>query len=86
MKMSDPPILSAEPDIIHFRLDIQAKHRYLVMASDGVWSRMTNRQVARFVKQSDNGSAEYSLAHLLVDEAFRKGSFDNISAIVVRFG
>lgn len=75
--------LSSEPDINHF--EIEEKHRYLVLASDGVWDVMDASFAMMLVfaaLQKGVDPAEY-----LVDEALSLqnaiGKIDNATAIVV---
>ena len=79
-------------------VDLTGKHSWsLVMASDGIWFRMGNATVSSFLrkakakqhtgrmtaKESLKGKGNVSIAELLVRESYRRGSFDNISAIVI---
>ena len=54
---------------------------FLVLACDGVWDVMEDQEVVDFVK---NYAGDFDLAaRALVDEALRRGSTDNITALVV---
>ena len=77
------PVISSDPDI-HVK-EIRSPFT-LVIASDGVFSRLSSKDVGRFLKlkRAKTGANCKKLAKLLVDHAYDKGSWDNISAIVVR--
>ena len=61
---------------------------YLVLATDGVWDTISNQEAAEIVHQHAEGAggSVEAAAEALVREAFRKGSADNISALVVDVG
>ena len=94
MKRSSPPVLSCEADTRSIDLGSAAhkgKKWQVVMASDGVWFRMGNATVSSFLRRSRvaargsaGNAATPSIAELLVRESFRRGSFDNISAICLQ--
>ena len=97
LKRGAVPILSPEPDICS--VDIDGLNRWsLVMASDGVWFRMGNATVSSFLRKARAGTIQgsrsgtsrvsdneksASFAELLVRDSYRRGSFDNISAIII---
>jgi serine/threonine protein phosphatase PrpC len=97
LKRGAVPILSPEPDTC--TVDLAGKNRWtLVMASDGVWFRMGNATVSSFLRKVRGGAntgpragtshvpgndVSPSVAELLVRDSYRRGSFDNISAIIV---
>ena len=88
LKKTIPAILSSHADVCIVNLKDEAAHWILVMASDGIWFRMGNVTVSSFLKrtrvtQQKGQDNSKSLAELLVREAYRRGSFDNISAIVI---
>ena len=98
LKRSANPVLSSVPDTCTVDLKGKNCWS-LVMASDGVWFRMGNATVSSFLRKSRSGTHDLSrtsnasrvpeneptasVAELLVRESYRRGSFDNISAIVV---
>lgn len=68
---------------------LKSKDRYLVVASDGIFESLTSQDVCDLLEEtaaSENispSSLRSSLADQVVYSALRKGSMDNLSAIVV---
>lgn len=68
---------------------LESKDRYLVVASDGIFESMTSQDVCELLEETE-ASDNISLSSLwslmagrVVNSALRKGSMDNLSAIVV---
>jgi serine/threonine protein phosphatase PrpC len=60
------------------------------MATDGFWDVMTSRNAVAFVQAMIKNPSEYAesldrdaMAALLIEEALRRGSFDNITVIII---
>ncbi|XP_020233845.1 uncharacterized protein LOC109813954 isoform X2 [Cajanus cajan] len=71
---------------------LTANDSYLVVASDGVFEKMSVQDVCdllwevhRFsnMRSECTPSSSYSLADLIVNTAFKKGSMDNVAAVVI---
>ncbi|CAK8571876.1 unnamed protein product [Lathyrus sativus] len=71
---------------------LTANDSYLVAASDGVFEKLSVQNVCdllwevhRFsdMRSECTSSSSYSLADLIIDAAFEKGSMDNMAAVVV---
>ena len=66
-----------------FRAYCNRRIRILILACDGVWDVMTNKQActvtSKFIADPDEAAQQ------LAKEAYRKGSTDNISVVVVVF-
>lgn len=57
---------------------------FIILACDGLFEAFTHREAFIFVNNLiKNGETPDKIAKKLVDEAYRKGSMDNISAIIV---
>jgi len=57
--------------------------QFFVLACDGVWDVMSNQEVVDFLQHHLLSSNIQQAADQLVQEAFQKGSTDNITAVVV---
>jgi serine/threonine protein phosphatase PrpC len=62
---------------------------YLILACDGVWDVMEDQEVVDFVraevaKSAGDAASFDNIARALVDEALKRGSTDNITAMVCR--
>lgn len=87
-------LVIADPDILTFDLN-ELKPRFMVMASDGFWDTFSNEAAVRFVRNElmrwptygTEGSSQLALAlaKKLVNEAYTRESYDNITVIVVLF-
>ncbi len=53
---------------------------FIVLASDGIWDMLTNEEVGKICHQSIDVN---SASKQLVEEAFNRGSQDNMTAMVV---
>lgn len=62
--------------------NITEKVEFLLLASDGLWDVVSNQDAVTMVK--DVQDAEEA-AKRLTDEAYKKGSADNITCVVIRF-
>ena len=54
----------------------------LVLASDGLWDYVEEKEVGKLVTECSRQGLEH-VAHRLVQEAVRSGSMDNISCLAV---
>eukprot|EP00301_Raphidiophrys_heterophryoidea_P024749 c8133_g1_i1.p2 GENE.c8133_g1_i1~~c8133_g1_i1.p2 ORF type:complete len:226 (-),score=44.59 c8133_g1_i1:135-812(-) len=70
------------PEIV--KLDLTERDEFLVMASDGVWDVLNNQEVVDLLLCRSNLLLKPDqAARAIVTEAFRRGSLDNITVIVV---
>ncbi|XP_028104144.1 probable protein phosphatase 2C 51 [Camellia sinensis] len=85
--------VSPVPEVIGWR-HLTANDCYLVVASDGIFKSLkpqkvcdllwdANVQVDEMSKSSCSCSSSSSLADRIVNKAFKKGSRDNLSAVVI---
>lgn len=61
---------------------LRKEDEFVVLASDGLWDVLTNEEVAGLVKDIHDAEAA---AKKLTEEAYGRGSMDNITCIVIRF-
>ena len=75
--------VSAEPEILE--RTITKDDAFIIIATDGLWDVLSNQTVAQIsctvAKRSERGVQE--VAEALAQDAYAKGSTDNISVIVL---
>ena len=91
---SEKPLVSSKVDINEIELDIK-QDQFIIIASDGLWDVLSNQETVDFchavlamTKQKDPeilDAAKNHMAKLLVEEAQKRGSMDNISAVIIWF-
>ena len=59
--------------------------KYIVIASDGIWDAVNDKDLFKISNKLKGGTSE-EFCNNLVNYAVEKGSNDNISCIVIRFG
>lgn len=74
------PYITHIPEI--YKIKINKDDKFVVLACDGLWDVMTNQEVVNFILNNCNNK---NLAKLLTQEAYNKGSTDNISVIIKFF-
>jgi serine/threonine protein phosphatase PrpC len=86
------PFVYPLPDI--FRYESEPNDKFIVMACDGLWDVMSNQDVVDFIleeldklkkNKTTNGGGKNNIAKLLGEYAIQKGSYDNITIIIVFF-
>ncbi|RCH92786.1 hypothetical protein CU098_009874 [Rhizopus stolonifer] len=73
--------VSAEPDIVRYKITKENPAAFIVLVTDGITSVMSDQEVVDFVKQYKDPSLS---AKKLVDAADQLQSDDNTTAMVVR--
>ena len=59
---------------------------FMILASDGIWDKIDNENATMLIKNAlSYGHSCKTAAHLLKDEAIKRGSGDNITVMVVQF-
>jgi protein phosphatase 1L len=77
------PYVIAEPEIIMRALTNHDE--FLILACDGVWDVLDNQKAVDIVHNALSQSTDCEhAAQILVDAAYKAGSSDNISAIIIR--
>jgi len=77
--------LSAEPYVTSLTLD--PHHKFCVIACDGLWDVITADEAVSFIAQekAKKGRNAQDAAKALVEAAYKKGSTDNITVLVIYF-
>ncbi|KAL6629831.1 hypothetical protein ACP70R_029596 [Stipagrostis hirtigluma subsp. patula] len=70
----------ADPDIKEEVVDSSLE--FLILASDGLWDVVSNEEAVAMVKPIQNPE---EAAKRLLQEAYQRGSSDNITVVIVRF-
>ncbi|KAJ4958132.1 hypothetical protein NE237_025243 [Protea cynaroides] len=70
----------ADPEIQEEVIDSSLE--FLILASDGLWDVVTNEEAVSMIKSIDDPE---EAAKRLMQEAYQRGSADNITCVVVRF-
>ena len=78
------PWVTCDPEVSRRRLTPDC--RFLVVASDGLWDKVSNQEAVDVVSRSRNAAATSSVARScveLVDMARRRGSRDDVTVMVI---
>lgn len=85
---SERPSITSDPEISI--LSLNSLDEFVILATDGLWDVMTSWDAVAFVRAMIRNSREYadsmdrdSIVVLLIEEALRRGSQDNITAIII---
>lgn len=71
-------------DPAHHRVKLEPQHKFLILACDGLWDVMSHEEAASSVFAGyQEGKGPADVASVLVSEALRKRTEDNVSVIVV---
>eukprot|EP01103_Thecamoeba_quadrilineata_P016902 TRINITY_DN5808_c0_g1_i1.p1 TRINITY_DN5808_c0_g1~~TRINITY_DN5808_c0_g1_i1.p1 ORF type:complete len:373 (-),score=74.29 TRINITY_DN5808_c0_g1_i1:230-1348(-) len=83
--VNENDLVSAVPFVKH--VEVEAEDEFLIIACDGVWDKMTYQEAVDFIAKHRNSGVTdpTELSKLLVEEALRKKSTDNITTIIVLF-
>ena len=63
------------------KIEINAEHKYVIMASDGVWDVMDDLEVYSLSLETENSK---ELCNGIINNSLDKGSQDNISCFVIK--
>lgn len=89
--------LAATPYVTHipeiFNYDLCKTDKFIVMGCDGLWDVLSNQDVCdfvlselgkrKFISQQNNTHSDKNIAYLLAQYAIKKGSYDNVSVILI---
>jgi serine/threonine protein phosphatase PrpC len=84
------PFLTCMPDI--YRYKMEKSDKFMVLACDGLWDVLTSQDVVNFIlnecydlSSNTRINKSINIARKLAEYAIHKGSFDNVSILVVFF-
>lgn len=85
--LMDRPAISGEPDMAVYDIN-EAMDEFLILGTDGLFDVMSNEDCVDFVRDlmyddDTNGEQREYFASLLVEEALRRGSYDNVTVIII---
>mmetsp|Transcript_28408 Transcript_28408/g.51303 ORF Transcript_28408/g.51303 Transcript_28408/m.51303 type:complete len:706 (+) Transcript_28408:57-2174(+) len=81
-----PDLVSAEPEITVHEVDWEGDE-FVILATDGIWDFLSDKDAVLLVRQQlQSGKTEQKASEALVKRAVEKGSKDDCTALVVRFG
>ncbi|GIY03862.1 protein phosphatase 1L [Caerostris extrusa] len=81
--LKDRNLVIARPDILTFDLsDLSPK--FMILATDGLWDTFNNEDAVAFIKDNVQNDP-YKGARNLVMQAFKNGSMDNVTVLIVTF-
>ena len=84
------PYVSHLPEIFDYKIK---NDKYIVLACDGIWDVLSNQDVINFINCklsnniniNNNNNKKNNIAYELAEYAYKKGSTDNISIIILFF-
>lgn len=79
---SERPHVTADPEIIS--VDVEEGDEFIVIATDGLWDVMESADAVNFVKLSlKEGISKDKIAQVIVQEALRLGTWDNVTVVII---
>lgn len=76
------PYVICEPEVVSRK--IEEGDQFLILACDGLWDMLTNQEAVDIVRHALTKSNDLTAAaNALVQKAYKAGSTDNISALIV---
>lgn len=84
------PYVTYVPDIYRYRLE--KNDRFIILACDGLWDRLSNQEVVNFILTEGYDSStttrinkDVNIAKKLGEYAIQRGSGDNVTIIIIFF-
>ncbi|KAL3940760.1 MAG: hypothetical protein SGBAC_004767 [Bacillariaceae sp.] len=80
---SERPHVVAHPDVT-FQPVLQGEDNFIIVATDGLWDVFDSEDAVDFVmaKRQDGHELE-RIATLVVEEALRRGTYDNVTVVII---
>ena len=83
---SERPAVTADPEISMLSLQPEMDE-FIILATDGLWDVMSSADAVKFVhkllQKVENAKERKVIVGKLVEEALRRGSYDNITVVIV---
>ena len=79
--ISSTPYITHLPEIYRYKLSKDDK--FIIMACDGLWDVLSNQDATDFVLHLLKSNYKGDISEALVNHAYKSGSTDNITAIVM---
>ncbi|KAL6070975.1 Protein phosphatase 1F [Balamuthia mandrillaris] len=75
-------VITSEPDVFDVSEHITGTNGFIILACDGLWDVCSDAKAVKIASASEDPR---KASRLLMNYAYRKGSTDNITVIVIRF-
>ena len=83
---SERPMVTAEPEIISVPVQ-EDVDEFILVASDGLWDVMDSQEAVDYVRSLHehylDGLDRDMIATSVVEEALRRGTYDNITVLII---
>ena len=80
---SEKPAVTAEPDIISVPI-LDGEDLFILLATDGLWDVMDSQEAVSFILSlRDAKLSRKRIATQVVEEALRRGTFDNVTVVII---
>ena len=80
---SERPHVTAEPETISAPV-IEDQDQFIVLATDGLWDVFESEDAVEYVLSLEREGHEHKkIATLMVEEALRRGTYDNITVVII---
>ncbi len=80
--------LDTQPYVTHipeiYKLRLNKKDKFLILACDGLWDVMSNQEVVNFILKCIDKKCK-NISKELANYAINKGSMDNVSIVIKVF-
>lgn len=71
------------PSISSTAIDLKIKDQYIVLASDGIWDVLEEKEIQQIIYKNGNKDTEL-MCSLIIKNAIRKEAWDNLSVFVIK--
>lgn len=75
------PYVTHRPEV--FRYKLNKKDKFVIFACDGLWDVFSNQKAVNFVNKYLQSNYTGNIAKKLCEEAIKKGSYDNVTVVIL---